>query len=84
MTPTTTGSTGRADSALAAGKSFSDPAGGLTITFTCVPRGSGVRIGVDRDGDGFWDGDELDASSDPADATSTPAQMVLRPRKSAA
>jgi MYXO-CTERM domain-containing protein len=32
MTPTTTGTTGRQDSALAAGKSFSDPAGGMTIT----------------------------------------------------
>ena len=43
-----------------------------TITFTCVPPGSGERIAVDRDGDGFWDGDERDAHSDPADPTSTP------------
>jgi hypothetical protein len=42
------------------------------ITFTCVPLGSGQRIGVDRDGDGFWDGDERDAHSDPADPASTP------------
>jgi DNA-binding beta-propeller fold protein YncE len=42
------------------------------ITFTCVPTGSGWRIGVDRDGDGFADGDELAAGSDPADPTSTP------------
>jgi len=37
-------------------------------TYTCVPRGSGVRMGVDRDGDG----DERHAHSDPADPTSTP------------
>jgi DNA-binding beta-propeller fold protein YncE len=45
---------------------------GLAITFTCVPPGSGVRMAVDRDDDGIWDGDERDASSDPADPTSTP------------
>jgi DNA-binding beta-propeller fold protein YncE len=45
---------------------------GIAITFTCVPPGSGERIGVDRDGDGFWDGDERAAHSDPADARSTP------------
>jgi DNA-binding beta-propeller fold protein YncE len=28
------------------------------VTFTCVPPGSGVRIGLDRDGDGVFDGDE--------------------------
>jgi hypothetical protein len=27
-------------------------------TFTCVPPGSGVRIGIDRDEDGVLDGDE--------------------------
>jgi hypothetical protein len=46
--------------------------GTSAITFTCVPPGSGWRIGVDRDGDGFADGDELEAGSDPADPTSTP------------
>jgi DNA-binding beta-propeller fold protein YncE len=45
---------------------------GIAITFTCVPPGSGERIGVDRDGDGFWDGDERAAHSDPADSRSTP------------
>jgi hypothetical protein len=43
-----------------------------SVTYTCVPRGSGERIGVDRDGDGSWDGDERDAHTDPADPTSTP------------
>ena len=42
------------------------------VTYTCVPPGSGERIGVDRDGDGAWDGDERDAHSDPADPTSMP------------
>ena len=45
---------------------------GAPITYTCVPLGSGERLGVDRDGDGFWDGDERDARSDPADPRSTP------------
>jgi len=42
------------------------------ITYTCTPPGSGERVGVDRDGDGYRDGDEEDAGSDPADPTSTP------------
>ncbi len=41
-----------------------------SITFTCVPPGSGERIGVDRDGDGIRDRDEIDEGSDPADASS--------------
>jgi hypothetical protein len=46
--------------------------GGAPITYTCVPPGSGERLGVDRDGDGVWDGDERDAHSDPADPTRSP------------
>ena len=45
---------------------------GQELTYTCVPPGSGVRIGVDRDEDGFFDRDELDGGSDPADPSSTP------------
>jgi DNA-binding beta-propeller fold protein YncE len=45
---------------------------GHEITYTCTPPGSGERIGVDRDGDGFFDGDERAAGSDPADPSSTP------------
>jgi hypothetical protein len=42
------------------------------VTYTCVPPGSGVRLGVDRDGDGFWDGDERAAHTDPANPGSHP------------
>jgi hypothetical protein len=42
------------------------------LTYTCVPPGSGFRIAIDRDGDSYLDGDELDEGSDPADAMSTP------------
>ena len=45
---------------------------GRPVTYTCVPPGSGIRLGVDRDGDGAWDGDERAAHSDPADPSSTP------------
>jgi DNA-binding beta-propeller fold protein YncE len=41
-------------------------------TFTAVPPGNGRRIAIDRDLDGALDRDELDAGSDPRDATSTP------------
>jgi hypothetical protein len=45
---------------------------GQALTYTCVPPGSGERIGVDRDEDGFFDRDEIDGGSDPADPSSTP------------
>ena len=45
---------------------------GSEITFTVVPSGHGTRAGVDRDGDGAFDRDELDACSDPADPTDLP------------
>ncbi|HVK69817.1 MAG TPA: beta-propeller fold lactonase family protein [Polyangium sp.] len=44
----------------------------LPLTYTCTPPGSGERLGLDRDEDGFRDGDEHDAGSDPADPNSTP------------
>ncbi len=45
---------------------------GTTITYTCVPPGSGFRLGVDRDSDGYRDGDEVLSDSDPADPNDTP------------
>jgi DNA-binding beta-propeller fold protein YncE len=45
---------------------------GHPVTYTCVPSGSGQRLGVDRDGDGAWDGDERRAHTDPADPDSRP------------
>lgn len=42
------------------------------VTYTCVPPGSGRRIGIDRDLDGYLDGDELVWGSDPADPTDVP------------
>jgi YVTN family beta-propeller protein len=45
---------------------------GQELTYTAAPIGSGVRIGIDHDEDGFLDRDELDAGSDPADPSSIP------------
>jgi hypothetical protein len=41
------------------------------VTFTCVPPGTGERIGLDRDEDGCFDRYELLMGSDPADPMST-------------
>jgi hypothetical protein len=46
---------------------------GQELTFTCVPPGSGFRIAIDHDDDGFADGDERDGGSDPDDQASTPS-----------
>jgi hypothetical protein len=46
------------------------------LTYSCVPSGSGYRIGVDRDMDGALDGDELDGGTDPADPVSGPPGAV--------
>jgi DNA-binding beta-propeller fold protein YncE len=40
------------------------------ITFTLVPRGSGIRLGVDSDDDGFFDRTEIELALDPEDASS--------------
>jgi hypothetical protein len=45
---------------------------GQELTFTCVPPASGIRMGLDRDEDGYYDRDELDAGSDPADPGDIP------------
>jgi hypothetical protein len=43
---------------------------GQELTYTCVPPGSGVRVALDRDLDGRFDGDEGDDGTDPADPAS--------------
>jgi YVTN family beta-propeller protein len=53
----------RADAAIA----------GQERTYLCVPPGSGIRVGIDRDEDGFLDRTEIDAGSDPADPASQPS-----------
>jgi DNA-binding beta-propeller fold protein YncE len=45
---------------------------GQELTFLCAPPGSGLRVGVDRDEDDFFDRDELDAGTDPANPLSFP------------
>jgi hypothetical protein len=45
---------------------------GSEVTVMGVPPGSGTRMGIDRDRDGFLDADELAAGSDPGDPASTP------------
>jgi len=40
------------------------------LTYTVVPRGSGPRIGVDRDEDGYLNRTEVEFGSDPADPLS--------------
>src|SRR5262249_4570653 len=44
---------------------------GQELTYTCVPPGSGIRMGIDRDEDGLFDRDELDAGTDPAHSATT-------------
>src|SRR4029079_9652003 len=54
---------------------------GRELTYTIVPRGTGLRIGIDRDADGFFDRTELELGSDPASADSVPGNTapVIRP-----
>ncbi|RKG95534.1 hypothetical protein D7V97_37070 [Corallococcus sp. CA053C] len=42
------------------------------LTYTCTPPGSGTRVGIDRDLDGFLDGDERAAGTNPANPSSHP------------
>ncbi len=52
---------------------------GSELTVMGVPVGSGIRFGVDRDRDGFLDGDERLARSDPANPASTPGNVSVGP-----
>lgn len=57
---------------------------GTEITFTGVVEGCEDRLGVDRDQDGYRDGDELDAGSDPGDPNSIPTEpTAVRPHQGA-
>jgi DNA-binding beta-propeller fold protein YncE len=49
---------------------------GQALTYTCAPPGSGARMALDRDEDGFYDRDERDAGTDPADPGSYPGGPV--------
>ncbi|MGH7785786.1 MAG: hypothetical protein ACRERC_02910 [Candidatus Binatia bacterium] len=53
--------------------------GGQQLTYTCAPPGSGARMALDRDEDGFFDTDEVDAGTDPADPASYPGAPVDAP-----
>jgi len=66
--PDTTGDPNLAPAALQALAT----AAGQEVTYTCVPPGSGARMALDRDGDGFLDGDERAAETDPDEAASFP------------
>jgi hypothetical protein len=46
--------------------------GGASLTYTCAPPGSGVRMGVDEDLDGVLDADERDASTSASNPGSLP------------
>jgi DNA-binding beta-propeller fold protein YncE len=45
---------------------------GRELTYTCVPPGSGTRIGIDRDEDGIYDGDEQGPSRTNVARSDTP------------
>lgn len=54
---------------------------GSEVTVMGVPMGSGTRMGVDRDRDGYPNGTELDAGSDPGNPASTPLNVGVGPTK---
>jgi YVTN family beta-propeller protein len=58
------------ESALRGGVTGSD-----VLTYTAVPPGAGVRLGIDRDRDGFLDRQEIAAGTDPTDPHSNPWQF---------
>jgi hypothetical protein len=51
---------------------------GAEQTYTIVPRGTGWRIGIDRDADGYPDRDEIDFGSDPANSVSLATNTAPR------
>jgi hypothetical protein len=67
--PDTTGAAVLSDSQI---RALPTNGGSGPLTFSCVPPGSGWRVGIDRDGDTFADGDEIAAGTNPADPNSHP------------
>ena len=57
---------------------------GNEFTAMLVPEGSGVRIALDRDGDGFFDTWEIESGTDPADPASYPFRIVSVSRSATA
>jgi hypothetical protein len=51
---------------------------GQQVTYTCAPPTEGVRLGVDRDADGHFDRDEIDAGTNPEDPND-PVPLPLTP-----
>lgn len=49
---------------------------GNEFTATLVPEGSGTRLALDRDGDGYFDTTEIEMGYDPADPASHPGKIV--------
>ncbi|MCH2169790.1 Ig-like domain-containing protein [Myxococcota bacterium] len=56
---------------------------GAEVTFMAVPIAAGGRMGLDRDGDGFYDRSEIDVGADPADPLSTPDNVNTPPTANA-
>jgi YVTN family beta-propeller protein len=52
---------------------------GSELTYTAVPKGSELRLGLDRDEDGYFDRDEIDLGTDPADPDSVPGGCMQTP-----
>ncbi len=65
----------RAEEIVAADTLLMSAAADSELTWTVVPAGAQRRIGIDRDEDGHFDRDELDAGRDPADPLSFPGQI---------
>jgi len=66
--------TGVADLSSAALRALAVP--GAELTVMGVPSGSGTRMAIDRDRDGYPNGDEIAAGSDPANPASIPVTGV--------
>ena len=56
---------------------------GVALTYTCLPPDTGVRSALDRDEDGYWNGDERSSGSDPADRGSYPGGPTPTPTATA-